>query len=59
MESGNPVGTLLSVSRFETELAQTRVAAEDVKRSGPGFILEFRADRTADRLHVISFAALL
>lgn len=48
MESGNPVGTLLSLFRFETELVQIRVAAEDVKRSCPGFILEFRASRTAD-----------
>lgn len=59
MGAGNPVRKQLSLSSCETEAAQTRVTPQDVKRSDPGFILGFRADRTAHRLHVISFAALL
>lgn len=58
MGAENPIRKLLSLSWREIG-GQTRVVAEDVKRSDPGFIWGFRTDRTADRLHVIAFAALL
>lgn len=37
--AGNPVRKLLSLSRHSTG-GQTRVVAEDAKRSDPGFTLE-------------------
>lgn len=53
--SRKPSEEAIVITQGETEVVQTRVLPEEVKRREPGFVLEFRAHRTAARLHVLSF----